>query len=67
MMKQELHVVVMPDGSLQPEWSGTSAYITQSSERMQAEIFRHFSDSPDSWLKAKGKIKAVSRGLYKKA
>ena len=50
MMKQELHVVVMPDGSLQPEWSETSSYITQSSERMQAEIFRHFSDSPVSWL-----------------
>ena len=49
-MKQELHVVVMPDGSLQPEWSETSAYITQSSALMQAEIFRHFSESPDSWL-----------------
>jgi SNF2 family DNA or RNA helicase len=49
-MKQELHVVVMPDGSLQPEWTDTKAYITLSSELMQTEIFRHFSATPSSWL-----------------
>lgn len=49
-MKQELIVVVMPDGSLQPEWSPTGAYVTQSSELMQAEIFSRFSSAPESWL-----------------
>lgn len=43
-------MVVMPDGSLQPEWSATNAYISLSSELMQTEIFRHFSATPDSWL-----------------
>jgi len=50
MIKQEMHVVVMPDGSLQPEWVETNAYITQSSELVQAEIFQHFSATPASWL-----------------
>lgn len=49
-MKQELNVVVMPDGSLQPEWSPTAVYVTKSSELMQAEIFSRFSSAPESWL-----------------
>lgn len=41
---------MMPDGSLQPEWTDTKAYTTLSSELMQTEIFRHFSATPSSWL-----------------
>lgn len=50
MIKQELHVVVMPDGSLQPEWAETYTYITRRGQLVQAEIFNHFSATPASWL-----------------
>ncbi|MFH0730849.1 MAG: DEAD/DEAH box helicase [Pseudomonadota bacterium] len=49
-MKRELHLVVMPDGSVQPEWAEATSYLTQSTELMQTQILERFLDGPDSWL-----------------
>jgi hypothetical protein len=49
-MKQELHLVVMPDGAVQPEWAASTSYLPHSTELIQTEIFNRFSDGPGSWL-----------------
>ncbi len=49
MTDKELHVIVMPDGSLQPEWSPAEEPIEKSSELLQQEIFERFR-SESSWL-----------------
>ena len=49
-MKQELNIVIMPDGSLLPEWADTKDPVTKSSELMQEEIYRHYNSEPGSWL-----------------
>lgn len=49
-MNQELNVVVMPNGSLQLEWTDTEEVINKSSRLLQQEIFKRFSTKNDSWL-----------------
>ncbi len=49
-MNQELNVVVMPNGSLQLEWTDTEVAINQSSRLLQQEIYKRFSANKDSWL-----------------
>ncbi|MCP5103248.1 MAG: ATP-dependent helicase, partial [bacterium] len=48
-MNKELHVVIMPDGSLQLEWGSTKEHIDKSSLLLQEEIFNRFHGEP-SWL-----------------
>jgi non-specific serine/threonine protein kinase len=50
IMNQELIVVVMPNGSLQLEWTGTEEKINKSSRLLQKEIFKRYDSAPDSWL-----------------
>ncbi|MEE8551907.1 MAG: DEAD/DEAH box helicase [Desulfobacterales bacterium] len=49
-MNQELNVVVMPNGSLQLEWTDTEEVINKSSRLLQQEIYKRFSANNDSWL-----------------
>jgi len=49
-MNQELNVVVMPDGSLQLEWTDTEDDINKSSRLLQKEVYKRFSTDADSWL-----------------
>lgn len=48
-MNKELHVVIMPEGSLQLEWSSTKEFIDKSSLLLQEEILNRFHAEP-SWL-----------------
>lgn len=48
-MNKELHVVIMPEGSLQLEWSTIEENIAKSSLLLQEEIFKRFHAEP-SWL-----------------
>jgi superfamily II DNA or RNA helicase len=48
-MNKELHVVIMPEGVLQPEWSTVEKPIDKSSLLLQEEIFNRFHAEP-SWL-----------------
>jgi non-specific serine/threonine protein kinase len=48
-MNKELHVVIMPEGSLQLEWGSTGESIDKSSVLLQREIFNRFHAGP-SWL-----------------
>ena len=50
MMDQELNVVVMPNGSLQLEWTDTEDDIKKSNRLLQEEIYKRFSANGDSWL-----------------
>jgi len=50
MMNQELNVVVMPNGSLQLEWTDTQKNRNKSSMLLQEEIYKRFSGDADSWL-----------------
>ena len=50
MMNQELNVVVMPNGSLQLEWTDTQKNRNKSSMLLQEEIYKWFSGDADSWL-----------------
>ena len=49
-MNRELIVVVMPNGSLQLEWTDAEENINKSSRLLQEEISRRFISDPDSWL-----------------
>ncbi|MBW1707539.1 MAG: DEAD/DEAH box helicase [Deltaproteobacteria bacterium] len=49
-MDQELNVVIMPNGSLQLEWTGAQNAINKSSRLLQDEIYKRFSEDSDSWL-----------------
>lgn len=47
----ELSAVLMPDGSIQLEWTPLTADgFNHSSEAMQGEIFARSTDEPDGWL-----------------
>ncbi len=48
-MNKELHVVIMPEGALQLEWSSTKEHMDKSSLLLQEEIFGRFHTEP-SWL-----------------
>ncbi|MGE5340694.1 MAG: DEAD/DEAH box helicase [Candidatus Omnitrophota bacterium] len=48
-MNRELHIVVMPDGSLQPEWIFTNKHLNKSTVLFQDEVFNRFGSGP-SWL-----------------
>jgi len=50
MLNQELNVVVMPNGSLQLEWTDTEGAINKSCRLLQQEIYNRFSANNDSWL-----------------
>ncbi len=49
-MNRELIVVVMPNGSLQLEWTDAEENINKSSRLLQEEISKRFISDPDSWL-----------------
>ncbi|MCF8055652.1 MAG: DEAD/DEAH box helicase [Desulfocapsa sp.] len=47
----ELSAVLMPDASIQLEWTPpTAGGLKHSSQAMQDEIFAHFTLEPDGWL-----------------
>ncbi len=50
MMNQELNVVVMPNGSLQLEWTDTEKNRNKSSMLLQENIYKRFSADANSWL-----------------
>ncbi len=50
MINQELNVVVMPNRSLQLEWTDVGDGINQSSRLIQDEIWKRFISKDDSWL-----------------
>ncbi len=50
MMNQELNVVVMPNRSLQLEWTDSGDGMNQSSRLIQDEIWKRFISKDDSWL-----------------
>ena len=49
-VNRELIVVVMPNGSLQLEWTEAEESINKSSRLLQEEIYKRFTSDPDSWL-----------------
>jgi len=49
-MNKELNVIVMPNGSLQLEWTDAQNDINKSSRLLQDEISKRFSDDSDSWI-----------------
>lgn len=46
----ELNIIVMPNGSLLPEWTDTKKPANKSSRLLQEEIYRHFGNGTDLWL-----------------
>ncbi|MBW2568988.1 MAG: DEAD/DEAH box helicase [Deltaproteobacteria bacterium] len=50
VMNQELIVVVMPNGSLQLEWTNTQDAVSKNSRLLQKEIYKRFTTDADSWL-----------------
>src|SRR5210317_1969506 len=50
MPNRELSVVVMPNGTLQPEWIDTKENIPKSSRLLQEEIFNRFVADADTGL-----------------
>lgn len=50
-MYQELNAIVLPNGSIQMEWSDTGEHVSKSSQLLQQEIDRRFSsDSTSAFL-----------------
>ncbi|MDY6971325.1 MAG: DEAD/DEAH box helicase [Thermodesulfobacteriota bacterium] len=49
-MNRELDVIIMPNGSLQLEWTERQNDLNKDSRLLQEEIFKCFSDNPDTWL-----------------
>jgi len=49
-MNQLLNVVVMPNGSLQLEWTDTRDIVNKSSRLLQEEVYTFFSADAGSWL-----------------
>jgi hypothetical protein len=47
-MNQDLQAVVMPVGAVCLEWAETEGRIDKSRDLLQREIFRRFSEDPDS-------------------
>lgn len=50
MIRKELNIVVMPDGTFQMEWTETEASITKDIDLIQWEIYSRFSTALDTWL-----------------
>jgi hypothetical protein len=51
MMKTELAAVLMPDGSIQLEWTpAAAAGLNQSSHALQEDILARSADDPGGWL-----------------
>ncbi|MGP8320857.1 MAG: DEAD/DEAH box helicase [Methanosarcinaceae archaeon] len=50
IINQELIVVVMPNGSLQLEWTNTQDVFSKDSRLLQEEIYKRFAADADSWL-----------------
>jgi superfamily II DNA or RNA helicase len=50
VMNRELIVVVMPNGSLQLEWTDAEENINKSGKLLQEEIYKRFISDPDSCL-----------------
>lgn len=46
---RELNLVILPNGTLHPEWMDTSDAVAQSSRLLQEEIYKRFSDETDLW------------------
>ncbi len=49
-MHKELNAVVMPNGSIQMEWTDTEEQISRSRHLLQQEIYRRFSSYPEAAL-----------------
>ncbi|MCP4110317.1 MAG: DEAD/DEAH box helicase [Desulfobacteraceae bacterium] len=49
-MNSELIVVVMPNGSLQLEWTEPAENINKSTNFLQEEIYNRYTSDTDSWL-----------------
>ena len=49
-MNRELHVIGMPNSTLQLEWAETQDAPSKSSRLLQKEIYRRFTVDIDSWL-----------------
>ena len=49
-MNQELNIVVMPNGLLQPEWTDTQEAVNKSAQLLQEEIFSRYQADENSWL-----------------
>lgn len=49
-MNQELNIVVMPNGLLQPEWTDTQEAVNKSTQLLQEEIFSRYQADENSWL-----------------
>ena len=50
MKPGELNVVIMPDGSIQLEWTPATGRINQHSDHLQNEIYEQYSADPKNWL-----------------
>ncbi len=50
MADHELNLIIMPDGSLQPEWNDTIKAVSKKTQQMQKEMFGNFTSEPESWL-----------------
>ncbi|MCP4757307.1 MAG: DEAD/DEAH box helicase [Proteobacteria bacterium] len=50
MADRELNGVVMPDGSLQLEWSESTGRLGKSGALLQNEIDERYRSDPDSWM-----------------
>ncbi|MCD6562185.1 MAG: hypothetical protein J7L16_10590 [Deltaproteobacteria bacterium] len=51
---QELNIVIMPNGFIQPEWTDTEEPANETGRLLQEEIFRRFSGGTDLWLLSPG-------------
>ena len=49
-MNQELNIVVMPNGLLQPEWTDAQEAVNKSAQLLQEEIFSRYQADENSWL-----------------
>jgi hypothetical protein len=50
MENNELNVIVMPEGSLAPEWSFSKGKISIDTHNLQKEIYERFSSDDYNWL-----------------
>ena len=50
IMNKELNVIIMPNGSLQLEWTDAQNAVNKSGRLLQDEIFKRFSGDSDSWI-----------------
>lgn len=50
MIYRELSAVIMPNGSLQLEWTDTEDTVSKSQKLLQEEVYSRFVSGADSWL-----------------